>query len=140
MISRPENGWVDITIGDWTDRASYLTDVQIDFLDCLISVLENHTPSCFSCDAEGWEYTIVISENNIHIIEEKEDYEYYTYDFYDNNTGLKDIAKIIYEDINNNMDVWCTWEPCLDLNDMGTIEEYKEKIENKLSKLKNFLE
>ena len=140
MISRPQNGWVDITIGDWTDRASYLTDVELDFLDCLISVFENHSPACFSCDAEGWEYTIVVSENNIHIIEEKDSYEYYSYDFFDNNILFKDVAKNIYEDIYNNLDAWIVWEPTLDLNDMGTIDEYKEKIENKLDKLRKFLE
>ena len=139
MISKPQNGWVDITIGDWTDRASYLTDVQNDFLDCITKVMTTHLPNCFYCDAEGWEYIIVISENAISIIREKDTFDYYTYEFYENNVLLKDVAKTIVNDIESNLNEWRTWEPCLDLNDMGDIENYKNIMLEKLNKLKGIL-
>lgn len=139
MLSRPENGWTDITIGEWTDRASYVSDVQIDLLDCFIKVFKDNNSHCVSCDAEGWEYIIVIDLNAIHIIESKDTYEYYSYDFMENNTTLKDVAKELYNDIKENLDAWSVWEPCLDLNDMGDIEEYQKKITDKLEILEKML-
>ena len=92
-----------------------------------------------SCDAEGWEYIIVIDINAIHIIESKDTYEHYAYDFMDNNTSLKDVAKELYNDIKDNLDAWSVWETCLDLNDMGDIEEYQKKITDKLEILEKML-
>ena len=139
ILSKPEHGWTDITIGKWTDRASYLTDVHLDFLKCLIRFFETNSPSCFQCDAEGWNYTIVISDNYVHTIEEKDEIEFYSFDFYEENITIKDFARMVYNDILTYIDDWSCWDPCTDLNDMGDIENSKKEIQEKLEKLKKYI-
>ena len=39
MLENPSCGWVKIHLGDFCDRASYLTDVIYDILEALIHVL-----------------------------------------------------------------------------------------------------
>lgn len=68
MLSKPEHGWADITIGDWSDRCSYLDDVPIALLSEISCVLETHCPRVLKFDAEGWEYLIVFDDYETHII------------------------------------------------------------------------
>ena len=68
MFSVPKHGWVEISIGNWSDRSSYLTDPHLDILDAFITLYSTYNPGAVYCDAEGWEYIIVISFNDIFII------------------------------------------------------------------------
>ena len=40
MFSKPEYGWVWISVGDCRIEGSYLTDIPMDFLNALINSLE----------------------------------------------------------------------------------------------------
>ena len=75
MLSKPKYGWADITIGDWSDRCSYLTDVPFQLLEAMCRSCKNHEPVAAKFDAEGWEYTIIFDWLETHIIIEKDGFE-----------------------------------------------------------------
>lgn len=107
MFSTPGCGWVNITIGDWTDRASYLTDPHIEILKSLINKYKNYTPATIKCDAEGWEYLIVIDDYDVFIIDDKNDDIDYTYRHFDINS--KKLSQEVIEDIERDIDAWANW-------------------------------
>lgn len=51
MLSKPQFGWTDITIGDWTGKLSYINDVPVVLLNAFYNVFSNQkTRSCiFLC-------------------------------------------------------------------------------------------
>ena len=117
MLSIPKHGWVDITIGDWTDRASYLTNFPEELINALISNLQSHIPSTGKCDAEGWENIIIFDTYTIHIITDK--FESYAsvaenpeieYKLLSFDHHIKDIAEEVYQDISENLYAWSLWD------------------------------
>ena len=133
LLSKPQYGWCDLSIGDWQDRASYLTNPHIDLLDAFINLFKNRKSSVVECDAEGWTYIIVLDFFVVHIIEDKDDFEYYSFDI-----DCKDLAKELIIDIEENIDYWSKWDYCDD-----TKEDYqrtKKKLRYKIKELKKYLE
>ena len=104
MLSKPKYGWSTITIGDWNDRCSYLTDVPFQLLEAMYRSCKNHEPAAAKLDAEGWEYTIVFDWHETHIIIEKDDYELKTIKI-----NRDDLAKELIEDIRTNINDWASW-------------------------------
>ncbi|MEG1564711.1 MAG: hypothetical protein RR365_13440 [Bacteroides sp.] len=139
MLIEPKYGWVTVSIGNWMDRASYLTDVPIDALDAFISSYNRWQPATIKFDAEGWEYIVVI-----------DDYETYIIDyFHDGNlydkpvlTTVKiskgELAKELVNDIQSHFDEWVNW--CS--NDSGTEElpKYEQTLRDKLKTLKDLID
>lgn len=73
MLKKPKDGWSKITIGNWSDRCSYINNVPIDLLKAFINLYKYRNPTTVKFDAEGWEYIIVFDFYEIHIITEKND-------------------------------------------------------------------
>ena len=121
MLSIPKHGWVNISIGDWSDRASYLTDVHIDILNALINLLQNRKVSSVYCDAEGWEYIIVFDFYRVYIIEDKEE-EPKLYHF---DMSVKDLAIEVYKDIKENLYAWSLWDYIVE-NEEKRLEHEKD--------------
>ena len=81
MLENPKHGWVKIHLGDFCDRASYLTDVPHDLLDKFNNMFEKHgSPVAVGFDAEGWEYIIVFDWYTTYIIESKDTEKLYVFD------------------------------------------------------------
>ena len=140
MLINPHAGWVNIRIGEFEDRASYLTDVPIDILDALIESYKEHKPATIEFDAEGWEYIIVINTYETHII----DYPYRTDEEYLNSENDKQvltaveisidaIAKEFISDIERDYDKWIHW---MYYDDEDSIAKRKEDLDMKLMELK----
>ena len=106
MLSKPHGGWSTITIGDWSDRCSYLTDVPYDLMHALEFAIRTHRTTLATFDAEGWEYTIVFEWQHTHIITNKDD-EYKLYSF---PIGRDQIATEFIADIRENLDDWAEWK------------------------------
>lgn len=47
MLSKPQFGWTDITIGDWTGKLSYIDDVPIILLNAFYNVFSNQNPKLY---------------------------------------------------------------------------------------------
>ncbi len=122
MLSNPGCGWSDITIGEWSDRCSYLDDVPFGILKGLEESCRTHNPVAVKLDAEGWEYIIVFNEQETHIITDKNgDYALTTVEI-----GSDELAKQAVSDILRDIDGWSAW---IDYGDMSDDEKGKRKKE-----------
>lgn len=144
MLSKPKNGWTNITIyGEsssdiWQERMSDLTDVPMDFLDAMIFILRNRKSACVDCDAEGWENTIIFGCDTIHIIKDDAEFEYFTYPFWKAGLTIVNIAEEIYRDIYDNRPEWYNWGDWMRNN--VEQERYENKLDNKLKILKELID
>ena len=132
MFSIPKHGWVDISIGDWSDRSSYLTDPHLDMLDAFITLYGSYNPGAVYCDAEGWEYIIVISFNDIFIIEQKDEDKLITLD-----VRTRDLCEEVIADIEGHLKDWSMWSYSVD-NEEDRVKDENE-IKEKLAKLREVL-
>lgn len=114
MLSKPKYGWSAITIGDWSDRCSYLTDVPFQLLEAMYDSCKNHKPTAAAFDAEGWDYTIVFDWLETHIIISKDSFELKTIEI-----NRDELAKELVEDIRNNIDEWASWIDYGDMDEKG---------------------
>lgn len=139
MLSVPKHGWVNITIGDWTDRASYLTDVHLDILDALILHFENYVPACAKCDAEGWEYIIVFDHTETHIITDKAESDDISHKYMVFNIPVRALAEEVYSDILANIRDWSEWNLDFSANSDAFRQNEEQKIRCKLAQLRELL-
>src|SRR5574344_1231695 len=104
MLSEPKYGWANISIGDWTDRCSYLTDVPFQLLEAMNESCKKHKPVAVEFDAEGWEYIIIFDWFKTHIITENDNFELKTIE-----VNRDNLAKELVDDILRNIDEWSSW-------------------------------
>lgn len=140
MLKAPYAGWTTIKIGDWSDRASYLTDVPMDILDAFINSYNYWQPAVIKFDAEGWEYTVVIDDYETYIIDYLHNDEGDYLDSFEANPTLtiikvkkKNLAKEVLNDIKSNFNSWVEW--CSDDGDPEEIKKYEYILHNKVQKL-----
>lgn len=131
MLAFPKYGWSEITIGDWSDRCSYLDDVPFLLLEGMEESIRTGNPVASKFDAEGYEYIVVFDKYETHIIRETEDgYALKTVDII-----LEKLAKELVQDIRNSIAEWSGW---LDYGDMTN--EEKQKRSKDLFKLCSIIE
>ncbi|HPK52811.1 MAG TPA: hypothetical protein PK114_00025 [Smithellaceae bacterium] len=105
MLANPRTGWVTVTLGEFTDRASYLTNVPVDCLKALIFSLEHRKPASVRIDAEGWEYVITFTLDETYIVRTKGSHELFVI-----NKNNMDFAREVYEDIKRDYKAWLDWD------------------------------
>lgn len=127
MLEKPYAGWTNIKIKNWSDRASYLTDIHLDFLNSLINSYKNYTVASVKYDAEGWEGIIVIDDYSTYIIkyEDKSGKPYVL----EIEIDKDDVSKELIKDIEDNLEEWCTWDI------LGVDEEQDKKQIKKNKKI-----
>lgn len=133
MIVNLQHGWAMIRIGNFTERASYLTDVPNDCLDAFIFARENGFPATVHFDAEGYEYYLVASYFDSYIIMEKDDTEIYRISL-----GLVELGEELISDIESNIDKWANWLFYNEYNE-DELKKNKRRLEQKLWKLRQLL-
>ena len=106
MLSTPQYGWSEITIGNWHDRCSYLDDVPFMLIETLDATINTGRPHCAKFDAEGYEYIIVFDVYATHIIHDDFDDEYY---YYTVEINIRDLAMELLSDIRKDLDSWTNW-------------------------------
>ena len=134
MFSVPEIGWVNVTVGSYTDRASYLTDVPTNCLDSAINALKNNLDFCVYFDAEGWDYRIIGTRTQAIII--LNDEEIRTTDGANKFT----IAQEIFNDISEHVEEWARWYYFEEIDPVSVLENNRNEINQKLSILKALLD
>lgn len=136
MFSKPEAGWVNINIGNYTMSGSYLTDIPIDFLNSLINSLENNLPFSVLIDEEGIEDILCAYYDEVFIIiKDGNNVEYKKIDM-DFNTFRVEIVK----DIEIYFNDWIVWSM---EHDSKILKSREMELRNKLSiakaKLKKYV-
>lgn len=137
MLSKPDAGWTDVTMELFSGRASYVTDVPIDFLDAFINLYETGN-GIITCDEEGSEFIIILSGYCYvtYVIADREELSLYRIE-----TKIKDLANELIADISKHLDEWVKWLPNTD-EDMNEndIKERRRLILSKIMKLKSLVE
>jgi hypothetical protein len=124
MFSKPEYGWTDVTVGDFTCRASYLEDIPVMCMKAFTNALSPYpTPACMLFDAEGWYFYIVSSFNQTFVIEEIENDSIADRRLRKYNVKLTDIAQEVINDIEQYFEEWINWECWKPLSE----DEYNER-------------
>lgn len=105
MLDKPKYGWSRISIGEWSDRCSYLDDIAIDLLEGMERSCRTNAPVAMRFDAEGYEYIIVVDIFETHIITE-----------IDTGFSLQSVsinrcflASELVCDIRDNISAWSAW-------------------------------
>ena len=140
MLENPKHGWVKIHLGDFCDRASYLTDVIDDILEALIHVLNREGSASVYFDAEGWEWYIVFTWYETFII----DYPYRTDEEYMNSVDdkpeltvidmrIEDIAKEVIKDFEKDYNEWVHWLP------WNESKEREKELNQMINKIKEMV-
>ena len=107
MLDTPEHGWSHITIGDWSDRCSYLDNVPEKLCDALKEAIRGDF-GIAHFDAEGYEYTLIFHTafHCVHIITNDGDgeWKYRTIE-----CNVRELAFELAEDLINHIDDWIAW-------------------------------
>lgn len=144
MLEKPYAGWTNIKIKNWSDRASYLSDIHLDLLGALVDsyVTSSYRPACVHYDAEGWEGIIVIDDYFTYIIldDTEENDKKFKSKVITFEIDKDDLAKELIKDIEKNLEEWSLWNVDLYDNKLSQQEENKKIIQNLLNKLKNIIE
>ncbi len=133
MLTNPKYGWTNVSIGEFNESASYLTDVPNDCLDAFIYARENCFPAVVYFDAEGYEYYLVASYFESFVTIEKDKLRTYRFDL-----DLVDLAKELIDDIEQNIDDWADWQ-CYKEYDENELKRNKRKLEQKIGRLKQLI-
>lgn len=131
MLSKPNGGWGDINIGEYTLNASYLTDIPMDFLNSVISSLKNNLPVSIFVDEEGIESLICAFYDEVFIIAKEENDDLIEYKKIDMDFNL--FRKSIIDDIEMNFNDWINWNM---EHDVEVLKEREEDLRTKLSAAK----
>ena len=114
MLSKPENGWSKLTIGDFTQRVSYINDVPLKLLDAIDYTIRTSLASTVEFDTEGYDFLITFTITHMHIIlQTKDDYEYQKFD-----RTIFDISKEIISDIRENLIEWAEFKFSVDKDEV----------------------
>lgn len=134
MLSKPQFGWTDITIGDWTGKLSYIDDVPIVLLNAFYNVFSNQKPEVVCFDTEGINYWIVFDLFDTIIVTEDENRQY---SVSHQNTGVRNLGMQMWNDIVYEMECWVRW--AIDDNNAKDYEERNELLHSKLKQLKGIM-
>lgn len=133
MFTKPQYGWVNIEIEEFSERASYLTDIPNDCLDAFIFAREKGVPAVMYFDAEGYDYHLIASYFGTYIIIEKDEIKTYHFD-----KTFADLAKELINDIEQNIDEWANWQSDNQYNSRE-LKRNKRILEQKVGRLKQLL-
>jgi len=138
MLTKPDCGWTNVSLGDDLYRASYLTDIPLDCANSMLSALKYDIPFCVSFDAEGWGFVIVCSpyvyyDTQIIIYKNTTDVESY-------NLTFEDFVKELYKDLYDNLDDWVLWDTCGDDESNQENDFRKCEMVDKLKQIKKLID
>jgi len=129
MFTTPQDGWTHIQLENFSERASYLTDIPNDCLDAFIHALQTNNPAIMYFDAEGFDYHLISSFYRSYIIKDKEDNKV---DIHVIEKDILELAKELVDDIQRDFDDWLNWES---YDDGEYAEVNREVFKEKLSRL-----
>lgn len=132
MFTKPKNGWTSLKLGNFEDRASYMTDVPNDCLDAFIQALEYYDPCTIYFDAEGWDYFLIIHHSQSYIVHCKNE----TPEVFVIDLTNEQLAQKLIDNIELYLDEWAGW---LCYDDNIDLEANKTDLLNKISILKNLI-
>jgi hypothetical protein len=133
VLEAPAHGWTQVRIGDFSDRASYLTDVPMECLESFIYGFFSDSPISLKFDAEGWDFLVVVDDYSTHIITSKDNYKLESYEIW-----KEDLAVELINDIESNLEAWVEWD--LDYDDGEKSNSRRKHLISHLERLRELLD
>lgn len=109
MLTKPEYGWTNFEIEDYTYGLGYLTDVALDWLDEAIHGLTEIAPFTVRGFCEPGRMLCTVSYWDCYILMEDEDGRG-MYDFHAVKMSMIDFCKQLHQDISKDIDAWVRWD------------------------------
>ena len=135
MLGKPDVGWVDIKIGEFLGRGSYLTDIPIDCLNSCVFALSHNAPISFYIDEEGSGFMVVSYYNCTYVLQKDEDSEQKEL-LFSSDIDFRELAVEILNDIDSNCEECIDW---MAYDDEATNLDRSELIRAKMNQLKLLL-
>jgi hypothetical protein len=113
MLTKPEHGWCNVEIGDFTGWASYIMDVPFNCLNSFISYFtkgKDINSVAIAFDEEGSEFTVVSNYYSTYVIIERDETPVLKY-FSD--IDIKQLANELINDLEMYFNEWVNFE-CYD--------------------------
>lgn len=105
MLSKPHHGWLDITIGDFIGRGSYIQDIPVLFLEAFIRALAYNIPATIEIDEEDSSFTIFAHRaTTITVCRAEKESRFFDID-------VRTLAEELLNDLNEYHDEWLKWPP-----------------------------
>lgn len=128
-------GWCTVTLGDFTFRASYLTDVPFDCLKAAIKWLTDRTVFAVNFDGEGETCVVISNFLDNYVVCEKNSTMFFKLDEV---IDTSDLALQIYKDISEDVHGWAEFVAPEEYDD-GDVRVAERKINGYLDMLKSLL-
>lgn len=135
MLTKPINGRCEFSLFDFKVQVSCVNDIPVDWLKTCKYGLEGAVPVSFNLLDNGYEYTILSSN----------DYNFCIVDIIDGNKklleydfSLKEFAQELLKDIETNMDEWVNWYPAKILGSPG--DGRRELLKTLMEETRNILD
>ena len=112
MLSKPDAGWTDFSLGSKSYALSYLNDIPIEWLDQAIHGLKTLEPFAVHGFCEPGRMLCLVSYWNCHIIfedDEREALQPHETAWEYAHISMLEFCKLLYSDIASNLDEWSEW-------------------------------
>ena len=136
FLGQPNNGWVEIKIGDFKCEASNLSNIPFDILNSAIASLENKIPFSLNIELEKeGDATICSFFNCTYIIHDNYgQYQSYRYDI-----NHKEIIHTFVSKLKKEVNKWCVWDGNEYWDNEEKIENCKKQLLDKINKVEELL-
>lgn len=105
MLSCPEHGWTEITIGDFISYASYIQDIPVLFLEAFIRALAYGIPAEIQVDEEGSSFTLRSHHTTTITVHRKPE------EIHHFNQNVGTLAQACRNDLLQFWQAWLEWPP-----------------------------
>lgn len=126
VLSKPFAGWTYLTIGNWTDRCSYIDDVPFLLLEAIEQSCRERRPIAVELDAEGWSNIIVFDSIYTHIISDNVPGGNLTFKYHFVELDKGDVALGIVNSILENIEDWARFTDYGDMNE----DQFSERVKD----------
>ena len=114
MLEKPSGGWTRVSIGGFSSRASYLTDVPYDMLNAFTRFFSENRPQTVYFDGEGLDFYITFSWDIIFMLDGRGDTNYLCHQ---DEVKIDDVVREVISDLEEHLDDWKAWSEFYDTAD-----------------------
>lgn len=144
MLSKPEYGWTNFSLGKLNYSLSYINEIPIDWLKAAIFGLKNYVPFTVEGFCEPGHFICTVNDKNCYIIFENDENislnkSNVSWDIL--NISKVEFCQLLYDDIAKNIDAWTDWIVDFYFSDEDFSKEEAENLKlHEKNKLQNLLE
>lgn len=116
MLSSPQSGWTDFTLGDPWCSLSYVTNVPMDWLEAAICGLESHQPFTVYGLCEPGRLMVTVERDECLVRFDERERDRFALEDFPAETVPVDMltfCQCLYDDISTQLSAWSRWVPAV---------------------------